>query len=151
MQSQDLVWVVKPYADLTKDELYALLAFRVAVFVVEQYCPYQEVDGKDLHCLHVMGYRGDAMVAYARIVQPGISYFEVSIGRVATHADIRKTGLGKQLMQVTLAAVEAHFGKKPVRISAQSYLVPFYQSFGFETVGHEYLEDDMPHIEMYRG
>ncbi|MDX2001117.1 MAG: GNAT family N-acetyltransferase [Chitinophagales bacterium] len=143
-------WQAKPLQEMSAIELHAMYQLRVAVFVVEQQCVYQDVDDKDLKSVHVVGFKGDTAVACARIVQAGVSYAEVSIGRVATHLSYRRTGLGKKLMEVVLMEIEERLGKVPIRISAQTYLVGFYVSFGFQTVGEEYLEDDMPHIEMLR-
>jgi ElaA protein len=120
------------------------------VFVVEQRCPYQEADYKDEHSLHVMGWQDNELVAYARIVAPGISYKEVSLGRVATVYALRGVGIGKLLMKETMRMILEHYGDVPVRISAQSYLQRFYESFGFACIGQEYQEDDIPHIEMLR-
>ena len=141
-------WKIKAFNDLSATELYDALALRINVFIVEQNCPYPETDWKDIDSLHVLGYTNGRLCAYARIVKPGISYKEVSIGRVATKKEYRGQGLGRELMRVTMDAIRREFGNTFVRISAQSYLVPFYSSFGFEIVGEEYLEDDMPHTEM---
>ena len=144
----DLTWQIKTWNNLTRDELYAILALRAEVFVVEQNCPYQDVDGKDLKSLHVCGFTpGGELCAYARLVMPGVSYDEWSIGRVVTSPRVRNTGAGRALMQTCMQ----HFADNSigaVRISAQSYLKKFYESFGFVHVSEEYLEDDIPHIEM---
>jgi ElaA protein len=146
-----IVWKIVAFDDMRARELHDCLALRAAVFVVEQNCPYQDPEEKDLKSLHVLGYLDDALVATARIVAPGVSYPEVSIGRVATAASHRGTGAGKALMQVCLDAIAAKYGNVPVRISAQSYLQRFYESFGFQrTPKPEYLEDDIPHVEMLR-
>jgi ElaA protein len=116
--------------------------------VVEQNCPYQDVDGKDLKSLHVCGYAPDgSLVAYARLVTPGISYEEWSIGRVVTSPRVRRTGAGEKLMQTCMDYFMEH-RVFYVRISAQSYLYDFYAKFGFVGVSEEYLEDDIPHMEM---
>jgi len=146
-----IVWKVIAFDDMSARELHDCLALRAAVFVVEQNCPYQDPEEKDLKSVHVLGYADDALVATARIVAPGVSYDEVSIGRVATAASHRGTGAGKELMRVCLQTIADRYGEVPVRISAQSYLQRFYESFGFHrTAKPEYLEDDIPHAEMLR-
>lgn len=144
-------WYHKPFSSLSTSELYALFQLRIDVFVVEQNCPYQDADGKDVKSAHVFALdeTGKAM-ACSRIVSPGVSYDEVSIGRVATAQQVRGTGVGRELMDKSIAAIEEKYGQVPIRISAQSYLKKFYESFGFSQVSEEYMEDDIPHIEMLR-
>ncbi len=125
------------------------MVLRQEVFVVEQNCPYLDADGKDQHSWHLLGYDENMkLAAYARIVFPGVSYHEVAIGRVVSSQTHRRTGAGKELMRESLKAIEKIYGKVPVRISAQTYLVKFYSEFGFVSTGKEYLEDDIPHTEM---
>ncbi len=141
-------WFLKDWAELTKDELYEMLALRVEVFVIEQNCPYQEVDGKDKKSRHLfaLGESGKCL-ACLRLVKPGVSYKEWSIGRVVTTSSMRKTGLGIELMNQAMMYFK-DLENPPVRISAQSHLQKFYEKFGFIKVSEEYLEDDIPHIEM---
>ncbi|MCU0432009.1 MAG: GNAT family N-acetyltransferase [Bacteroidia bacterium] len=148
MNTPGLVWQCKPFNTLQAAELYKLLQLRAAVFVVEQNCPYLDPDDKDILSLHVWCSRGNDMLACARILPGGVSYHEVSIGRVATSAAARGTGLGRELMQYCLKQIVHTFGHVPVRIGAQCYLEKFYNEFGFERVGEDYLEDDIPHVEM---
>jgi ElaA protein len=144
-------WQIKHFRELGTEELYRIFHVRLEIFSVEQNCPYQDADGKDQRSWHVMGYHGDGkLVAYARLVEPGVSYDEVSIGRVVTTAEVRGTGAGKELMKVCLDFIQKQYGKVPVRISAQCYLKRFYEGFGFQTVGEEYEEDHIPHVEMLR-
>ncbi|MBN2794215.1 MAG: GNAT family N-acetyltransferase [Clostridia bacterium] len=138
-------WIVKHFETLTLKELYDFLTLRSAVFVLEQECPYQDVDGKDEDAYHVMGYEGDNLVAYCRLLKPGISYEEASIGRVIVKASARKSGLGKTLMNHALNFLK---DEHHIRISAQAYLKEFYSDLGFEQVSEIYLEDNIPHIEM---
>ena len=145
-----LRWEWKSFGELTAEEVYTILCVRQQVFVLEQECLYLDADGKDRKSFHLMGFSGKDLVAYARIVEPGISYKEVSIGRILSSDKVRGTGAGIQLMEQALDRIEAHYGKVPVRISAQSYLKEFYQKFGFEPSGKEYLEDEIPHMEMLR-
>ncbi|MGB1032971.1 MAG: GNAT family N-acetyltransferase [Flavobacteriales bacterium] len=142
-------WVLKSWSDLNKDELYRLLALRVEVFVIEQDCPYQDLDGKDQVSYHFWCQDEQRKIlAYVRIVPPGISYTYPAIGRVVTHEAHRKEGLGIQLMQRSMEETRKLFPNQKIKISAQQYLIKFYQKFGFETTGEGYLEDDIPHIAM---
>lgn len=143
-------WFWKSFDELTNTELYQLLRLRQEVFVVEQDCPYLDTDGIDYVAYHLMGFDKAGMAAYARILDPGVRYEEVCISRVVTAQRIRRAGAGRLLMSESIARIEAHYGNVPIRISAQAYLQDFYESFGFETTGKEYLEDDIPHKEMLR-
>ncbi len=146
----DINWILKKFEELTPYELYAILQLRNEVFVVEQDCVYQDADNKDLLSYHLMGLKENKVVAYTRIIPPGISYTEPSIGRVVTSPKERKTGLGKELMEVSLFKIKDLFGNLPVKIGAQLYLKKFYNSLGFITTGDTYLEDNIPHIEMIK-
>jgi len=144
-------WNIKRFEDLSNEELYSILQLRCEVFSVEQNCAYQDLDGKDLKSFHISGVdETNELVAYSRIIPAGVSYDEVSIGRVVTSQKVRGTGIGKELMETTLHFIQQQFGSKSVRISAQSYLIKFYSDFGFKTHAAEYLEDNIPHIEMIK-
>lgn len=143
-------WHTKVFEELTTEELYDILQLRVNVFVVEQKCAYPELDGKDKKSLHVFATKKDKIVAAARIVPPGLSYPQMSIGRVVIDPQYRKYGLGKELMQYCLAKIEEEFEAQDIQIGAQVYLQKFYMSFGFENVSDSYLEDGIPHIDMLR-
>ncbi len=145
---EKIVWSCKPFKDLTNEELYEIFRLRMEVFVVEQNCPYQDADGKDLKSLHVQGKQDGKLIAYTRIVPPGVSYKEVSIGRVITSKEVRKTGAGKMLMSKTIVYLKKEFGNVPIRIGAQEYLKKFYEGFGFISEGDSYIEDGIPHIIM---
>ncbi len=147
-----MTFTCKPFYELSLDELYAIMALRQEVFVVEQHCPYLDADGKDRLGFHLCGYTSEQqLLAYTRLLPLGVSYEKyASIGRVVSAPSARGTGLGKALMQESLRQAQLLFPGKPLKISAQSYLIRFYRSFGFETVGEEYLEDDIPHIAMIR-
>src|ERR1035437_10012634 len=106
-------WSCKHFKDLSNEELYQIFRLRLAVFVVEQNCPYQDADGKDIKSLHVTGKQNDELIAYARIVLPGVSYKEISIGRVATSKEARRTGAGKILMKKSMEYIRKEFGKVP--------------------------------------
>ena len=141
-------WTYKNYTDLTTDELYQILSLRSKVFVVEQNCVYQDLDNKDQESWHLLGYINDTLVAYVRLLPPGLSYAEASIGRVITHPDYRQKGYGIALMQLAIEKANIQFSTQKLKISAQCYLINFYESFGFKILGVEYLEDGIPHIEM---
>ncbi|WP_421813291.1 GNAT family N-acetyltransferase [Flagellimonas sp.] len=141
---------VKTFNELTTEELYQILRLRSEVFVVEQDCVYQDVDNKDQKALHIMGIKDGEVVAYTRVFEPGDYFDNVSIGRVVVSQSQRKYGLGKQIMQASLAAINQRFPDKPIEISAQSYLLKFYTELGFNTFGEEYLEDGIPHRRMLK-
>lgn len=143
-----ITWHCKHFKDLSNEELYKIFHLRLSVFVVEQNCPYQDADGKDLKCFHLWGDQKGKMIAYARIVPANVSYKEPSIGRVVTSTKERKTGAGKILMGKSMEFIRKEFGNVPVRIGAQAYLQKFYESFGFVREGDEYDEDGIPHIIM---
>lgn len=145
-------WTTKLFADLTLTELYALLQLRSEVFVVEQTCAFQDIDGHDQTALHLLGYtEAGELAAYARLFAAGRSYAQASIGRVLTAPRYRGHGLGRQLLREALAQCEAQFGRQPIKIGAQQYLLAFYESFGFVPEGEGYLEDGIPHVHMVRG
>lgn len=142
--------IIKPFSALTSTELYEILRLRQEVFIVEQNCPYLDCDGKDQKSHHLMLYDSQkTLIAYARVLPQGISYPEVSIGRVVSSSLARGTGAGKMIMQAALEFIRSTYGKVPVRIGAQSYLIEFYRSFGFEPLG-DYLEDGIPHSIMLK-
>ncbi|GAB3297208.1 GNAT family N-acetyltransferase [Hymenobacter tenuis] len=146
-----LTWTTKPFSALTLAELYALLQLRSEVFVVEQTCAFQDIDGQDQAAHHLLGFtEAGELAAYSRLFGAGISYPEASIGRVVVSPKFRRYGLGKELLRQSIAAVAELFGEQPIQIGAQLYLQAFYESFGFRQVGEGYLEDDIPHIHMIR-
>lgn len=131
--------------------MYRILALRSDVFVVEQTCAYQDLDGKDEHAIWVWAEDESGTVhATARLLPAGISYKEISIGRVCTSMESRRTGLGKLLMEECLNQCERIWGKQTITISAQQYLLNFYNELGFVEEGEMYLEDDIPHLKMKR-
>ena len=136
------------FDELSAEQLYELLHLRATVFIVEQQCVYQDLDNKDQQSLHVLGYHAENLVAYARILPPGLSYEEASIGRVVTSPQARKHGFGKALMREAILLCRHRYDGAWIRISAQTYLLAFYSELGFETVGDPYLEDGIPHVEM---
>ena len=144
-----LTKICKEFDALTLHELYALLRLRSAVFVVEQNCVFQDMDNKDQRCHHVLLYNDGTLVAYARLVPPGVSYpSHMSIGRIITSAQVRGTGAGRQLLDIAIDACYTLYGNGPIKIGAQLYARQFYESFGFEQSGEVYDEDGINHIEM---
>lgn len=141
-------WTIKLFKELDVDELYTILYLRTAVFVVEQECPYQEVDHKDQVSYHLFGQDNGEIVAYARILPAGISFPEASIGRVLVAKSHRGQGLAQQLMARSLAFLVEEQGEKRIQLSGQTYLEDFYKSFGFQPVSEMYLEDNIPHKDM---
>ncbi|MCL6707828.1 GNAT family N-acetyltransferase [Pseudomonas sp. R2.Fl] len=131
-------------------ELHALLKLRVDVFVVEQKCPYNEIDGKDPDALHLRLMEGDALIAAARLFAPAGPSKPSRIGRVVVSPDHRGKRLGEALMREAIGQCESLFPEHPIALSAQSHLERFYRSFGFTPVSEEYLEDDIPHVDMMR-
>ncbi len=148
-----LHWTLKKFDEITSRELYAILQLRSEVFVVEQNCVYQDMDGKDLKAWHLMGYdpekHGEKLLAHTRLLPKGISYAEASIGRVVSSPSVRGQGIGRELMEKSIASIYTLYGKGPIRIGAQLYLKSFYASLGFIPEGEIYLEDNIPHIIMY--
>jgi ElaA protein len=146
-----LTWTTKPFDSLTLAELYALLQLRSEVFVVEQTCAFQDIDGFDQVAYHLLGHTDTGeLAAYARLFGPGHSYPQASIGRVVTSPRYRRFGLGRQLLNQAIGQCDALFGPQPIKIGAQLYLQAFYESFGFVQQGEGYLEDGIPHIYMLR-
>ena len=143
-------WSCKKFPDLSADELYAILRLRNEVFIVEQNCPYQDLDNKDQGSHHLMGWKNSKLLAYTRLLPPGLAYPQTSIGRVVTSPSARLTGLGRELMKVSIEQCKKLFGDGPIRIGAQLYLKSFYASFDFSPSSDTYLEDGIPHIEMIR-
>ena len=146
-------WVCKKYKDLTLDEFHDILQLRVNVFVVEQDCPYPELDGKDKLAYHFFAFAEkypNQIIAYTRIFKPGDYYKSAAIGRVVVHPDFRKHGLGYKLMENSITQIETLFHTKNIKIGAQTYLNNFYKSLDFKKVGEDYIEDGIPHIYMVR-
>jgi ElaA protein len=141
-------WECKSFEELTKDELYKIIQLRIAVFCVEQNCPYQDCDDRDQQSHHFMAWKGDTLEAYTRLLPPGLAYTEASIGRVVTAPTARGTGLGKELMKRSVEQIHLLFNTTAITISAQLYLKAFYESFGFQAIGEAYLEDNIDHIKM---
>jgi len=144
----ELTWIYKSFNELTPQELYAILKLRSEVFVVEQNCVYLDTDNKDQQSFHLCGWKENDLIAYARILPPGLAFEEASIGRVVTNPVYRKTGAGRVLMHHAIERTLSQFDVSEIKIGAQLYLLNFYTSLGFQISGPEYLEDGIPHVEM---
>ena len=140
----------KAFAELTPHELYAILELRARVFVVEQACAYNDLDGHDENARHLWIEGEAGLLAYARVLPPKEKFAEASLGRVISAKDARRTGAGRAIVDAAIASIERAYGKVAIRISAQAYLEKFYGDFGFVRRGEDYLEDGIPHLEMLR-
>ncbi|ACL20478.1 GCN5-related N-acetyltransferase [Desulfitobacterium hafniense DCB-2] len=138
--------IVKRFEELTAEELYEILKIRVAVFVVEQNCPYQEIDGKDKQSFHIYLKDDCGIQAYLRVVDKGVSFNEVSIGRVI--AVKRRCGIGSRILSEGIKFAKNRLGAAAIKIEAQTYAKEFYEQQGFKQVSEEFLEDGIPHIQM---
>jgi len=143
-----LTWTLKEFTQLSPAELYAIIRLRNEVFVIEQNCIYQDADNKDQASLHLCGWTGNELIAYTRIIPPGVAHEECTIGRVVISVSHRRTGLGKELMRVSIDKAYSAFNTDTIKIGAQVYLKKFYGSLGFTQCSDEYLEDGIPHILM---
>jgi len=141
-------WEIKKFNELNVMELYNILKVRTDVFVVEQECPYSECDGKDIKSYHLYTKDGDDVIAYLRILPPGLSYEESSIGRVLVRKDNRGKGLAKEMMKIAMNFIKEDLKEYKIRLSGQEYLINFYKDLGFQVVSDMYLEDGIPHVEM---
>lgn len=139
---------LKAFEQLTTTELYQILKERTAVFVVEQNCPYLEVDGKDEQSYHLFKEQDGEIIGYLRILPPGVNYKEASVGRVLVKKEYRSEGLARELMHKALQFIHEELHEMTVKIQAQEYLQKFYSSLGFEAISEVYLEDHIPHIDM---
>ncbi|HBR10625.1 MAG TPA: GNAT family N-acetyltransferase [Chryseobacterium sp.] len=146
----NIIWKVKTFDELSTEELYQIIRARVDVFVVEQNCPYQDLDNYDQLAIHLWAEKDAEVMAYCRIFDKAIKYPETSIGRVITTQKARGKGLGRQLIAYAVQIIENRLKTKDIRISAQDYLIKFYSDFGFRDTGKKYLEDNLPHTEMIR-
>jgi ElaA protein len=145
----EITWKCQTFSELTNIELYKILQLRNEVFVVEQNCPYQDCDGKDVYAYHLTAWENERLVAYTRLFPKGISYENAaSIGRVVTSPSVRRQNLGRQLMKNSIEKIYLLFGKVTITIGAQLYLKSFYESFSFVQKGGVYLEDGIEHIIM---
>ena len=141
-------WKIKKFNELNAEEIYKILALRNEIFIVEQECPYLDCDGKDFNSYHLFAEENGEVVAYLRILKKGVSYDEVSIGRVAVKQSHRGKGISREMMLKAIDFIENNLFENTIKIQAQAYLLKFYSSLGFKAVSEEYLEDNIPHIDM---
>lgn len=142
-------WKIKRFNELDREEIYDILALRSKVFVLEQNCPYQDVDGADRHSYQLFGYEPDGKLAgNLRILDKGQTFDNIAIGRVAVEPSLRGKGYARQMMERALAFAADELKADAINISAQVYLVDFYKSLGFAAVSESYLEDGIPHLDM---
>lgn len=141
-------FIFKKFNELSIEELYKILKIRNEVFVVEQKCPYQDCDNKDKNSYHLYLEDSGEIASYLRILEKGISYDEVSIGRVLVNESYRNNGIAREMMTKAITFIKKDLKQTKIRISGQLYLIDFYKSLGFEQVSKQYLEDEIPHIEM---
>lgn len=139
---------IKRFNELSTNELYNILKLRAEVFVVEQNCPYNDLDDKDYECVHIFLEEEDQILAYIRVLNPGVSYSDSSLGRVLVSKSARGKGLAKKIVQIGIDYIFNELNEKSITIGAQNYLKKFYETFGFESVSEVYLEDNIPHIDM---
>lgn len=142
--------ITKTFNDLSTKELYELLQLRAEVFVVEQDCVYQDIDGKDQKAWHVLGFKNEKLVAYTRVFKPGDYFKEASIGRVVVSNNQRAHKYGYNIMEASITTIKENFNETTIKISAQCYLKRFYNNLGFIETGEEYLEDGIPHMAMIK-
>ena len=148
MNTENLSWEWKSFTDLHRDEIYEILKFRQEIFVVEQKSWYLDVDGLDQVSLHLLVRNKENLIGYLRLTSPGKKYIETSIGRVSLHAEYRGEGLGKELLTMGIEKGKEVYGSGSFRISAQEYLISYYENHGFKVQGSPYDEDGIPHVEM---
>jgi len=146
----EIRWTLHQFSELTNSDLYELLKLRSAIFVVEQNCVFPDMDDKDYSSYHLCGWDNDKLVAYTRLLPPGLAYENCSIGRVVTAASVRRQGVGRLLMKKSIEACQQLFSSRDIEIGAQLYLEQFYGSFQFKREGEVYLEDGIDHIHMRR-
>ena len=142
--------LIKNFNELSLEELYQILQLRSEVFVVEQDCVYQDIDGKDQNALHILGVNNGRVIAYTRCFDKGIYFDETAIGRVVVKESERKNAYGHLILKASVEAIKERFKTDNIKLSAQQYLTNFYESHGFMQIGEAYLEDGIPHIAMVK-
>jgi len=143
-----MTWQLKTYAELTKDQLYSIIKERINIFIVEQNCPYPELDDLDQGSYHLFFEEDGEIRAYCRILPKGLKYEEVSIGRVIVKEAYRRNGIASILVRSAIDFVETELNETEIKIQAQDHLRSFYGSFGFKSISETYLEDGIPHVDM---
>lgn len=140
--------IIKHYSELSKDEFHDMIALRIAVFVVEQDCPYQELDGLDKDAYHILVLEDEVIIGTMRLLKPGVAYNELAIGRVVSHQEHRNKKIGHLMMEAAMEFINNELKLDSARLSAQSHLKKYYSKYGFVATGKDYLEDGIPHSEM---
>tara|TARA_B100001540_G_scaffold310785_1_gene329097 strand:- start:563 stop:1021 length:459 start_codon:yes stop_codon:yes gene_type:complete len=148
LNTTKLSWEWNSFSELDRDKLYEILKFRQEIFVVEQKSWYLDADGLDQSSLHLMVTNEQNLIGYLRLTPPGAKYTEASIGRVSIHDKRRGEGIGKKLLVMGLKKGKETYETGSFRISAQEYLISYYESHGFKVQGKPYDEDGIPHVEM---
>lgn len=143
-----MTWQIKRFNKLAPKELYDIIKLRLEVFIGEQGCSYEDLDDRDKEAFHVFLYDADQVIAYCRILDAGIAYDEHSIGRVCVHKNYRSQGMAKEMMQKSMEFIKQENAENQIKISAQSYIIPFYESLGFEVISEPYLEEGIEHRKM---
>lgn len=150
MEKENFYIEVKNFDELSKEELYQILAVRSEVFVLEQDCVYQDIDYKDQKALHILGRKGNRLVAYSRVFNANDYFKYASIGRVLVDKSHRKYRYGHKMLEMSITAIYTNFQRQPILLSAQQYLIKFYNAHGFIEFGEGYMEDGIPHIKMLK-
>ncbi|WP_096187107.1 GNAT family N-acetyltransferase [Evansella halocellulosilytica] len=143
-----MTWKIKFFDELTTTELYNILKERVQIFIVEQQCPYPEIDDNDQVAYHIFNEKDGEVAAYARVLPKGTTYDEAAIGRVIVKKEYRGHGLGNELMEQAMNLLTNRLDETEIKLSAQDYIKHYYAAFGFKQVSDVYLEDDIPHVDM---
>lgn len=143
-----MIWKMKKFDELSAEEIYEILKIRNQIFIVEQQCPYLDCDGRDMKSYHLFMENNKEIAAYLRIIEKGVSYNEISIGRVLVNPKYRGKGLARDMMKEAIEFINNQLNEDIIRIEAQAYLIDFYKSFGFKQISEVFLEDNIPHIEM---
>lgn len=141
-------WQIKRFDELTSTELYDMIKLRLEVFIGEQGCSYEDLDDRDKQGYHVFLYDNDEVIACCRILDAGVAYEEISIGRVCVHKNYRKQGIAQSMMKEAMAFIKTKDKEASVKISAQSYIIPFYEHLGFKIISDAYLEEGIEHRKM---
>ncbi len=139
---------IKKFAELTNNELYEILRIRNQVFIVEQECAFQDIDEYDQKAYHFFINDNEHVIAYLRVLPKGMTFNEVSIGRILVSENNRKRGLAKLILEIAIKFIINELNEDVIKISAQTYLIRFYESLGFKTISEVYLEDGLEHIDM---
>ena len=151
MSELKIDWQWKSFEQLSGDEVAAMFQLRQGVFIIEQDCPYPDIDGKDPEAIHLLGWVDGQLVATLRLFPRFEAYHgHCSVGRVCTHGDFRRYGVGRELMSVAMGYIDQHYPQQQTQIGAQIYLKRFYESYGFRQCSESYDEDGIEHIHMLR-